>query len=232
MANSNVILIAGTVVEMEVVDTLGVSTWHEIPRLTEIGAVGEQSEPKEKTTLSDRIKKYDSGMRDAPDKNLKGQYVPFQASGDEFFNEYTKQQAFIKRCRDEEEFNIRVRWPDGEVNGFLFKSLGFEWDAGNQEEWKMFTVNGKQNSRVVYAIEIEGATTVTTTGSTQLTVKATPAGVETNDGTESGKVDWLSSDEAKATVDENGMVTGVAAGAVIIMASFRGVIDEHEITVA
>ncbi len=28
---------------------------------------------------------------------------------------------------NEEEFNIRVKWPDGEVNGFLFKALGFEW---------------------------------------------------------------------------------------------------------
>lgn len=232
MANSNVILIAGTVVEMEVVDALGASTWHEVPRLTEIGAVGEQSEPKEKTTLSDRIKKYDSGMRDAPDKNLKGQYVPFQQSGDEFFTEYTKQQAFIKRCRDEEEFNIRVKWPDGEVNGFLFKSLGFEWDAGNQEEWKMFTINGKQNSRVVYAIEIEGAATVTTLATSQLTVLTTPAGIEANDGTESGKIDWLSSDESKATVDENGLVTGVAAGSVTITATFRGVTDEHVMTVS
>ena len=40
---SNVTLIAGTVVEMEKVSELGVSTWHEVPRLTEIGAIGEQS---------------------------------------------------------------------------------------------------------------------------------------------------------------------------------------------
>ena len=105
---SNVILIAGTIVEMQV--TTGMTTtWQEVPRLTEIGAVGEQSEPKEKTTLSDRIKKYDSGMRDAPDKNLKGQYVPLQQSGDQYFNEYTLQQAFIQPCRDEEEFKFILR---------------------------------------------------------------------------------------------------------------------------
>ena len=224
---SNVILIAGTIVEMQT-DT----GWQEVPRLTEIGAVGETSEAKEKTTLSDRIKKYDSGMRDAPDKNLKGQYVPVQKSGDQYFNEYTLQQAFIKRCRDEEEFNIRVKWPDGEVNGFLFKSLGFEWDAGNQEEWKMFTVNGKQNSRVVYDVTVSGTATVATTATTQLTVTTTPAGIITNDGTGGGTVVWESSNPAKATVDQNGLVTGVAAGTTIITAEFRGVVGELEVTVS
>lgn len=224
---SNVILIAGTIVEMQV-DT----GWQEVPRLTEIGAVGETSEAKEKTTLSDRIKKYDSGMRDAPDKNLKGQYVPVQKSGDQYFNEYTLQQAFIKRCRDEEEFNIRVKWPDGEVNGFLFKSLGFEWDAGNQEEWKMFTVNGKQNSRVVYDLTVTGTATVATAATTRLTVTTTPAGVITNDGTGGSTVTWTSSNPAKATVDQNGLVTGVAAGTTIITAEFRGVVGELEVTVS
>ena len=223
---SNVILIAGTIVEMQV--TTGMTTsWQEVPRLTEIGAVGEQSEPKEKTTLSDRIKKYDSGMRDAPDKNLKGQYVPLQQSGDQYFNEYTLQQAFIKRCRDEEEFNIRVKWPDGEVNGFLFKSLGFEWDAGNQEEWKMFTVNGKQNSRVVYDLTVAGTATVAVAATNQLTVTTTPAGVDTNDG-----ITWTSSAPAKATVDDNGLVKGVAAGTTIITAEFRGVVGELKVTVS
>lgn len=224
---SNVILIAGTIVEMQT-DT----GWQEVPRLTEIGAVGETSEAKEKTTLSDRIKKYDSGMRDAPDKNLKGQYVPVQKSGDPYFNEHTLQQAFIKRCRDEEEFNIRVKWPDGEVNGFLFKALGFEWDAGNQEEWKMFTVNGKQNSRVVYDVTVSGTATVATTATTQLTVTTTPAGIITNDGTGGGTVVWTSSDPLKATVDQNGLVTGVAAGVAIITAEFRGVVGEMKVTVS
>ena len=224
---SNVILIAGTIVEMQT-DT----GWQEVPRLTEIGAVGETSEAKEKTTLSDRIKKYDSGMRDAPDKNLKGQYVPLQQSGDQYFNEYTLQQAFIKRCRNEEEFNIRVKWPDSEVNGFLFKSLGFEWDAGNQEEWKMFTVNGKQNSRVVYGLTVTGTATVATAATTQLTVTTTPAGVVTNDGTGNSTVRWLSSNPLKATVDNNGLVKGVAAGTTIITAEFRGVVGELKVTVS
>lgn len=225
---SNVTLIAGTVVEMEKVSELGVSTWHEVPRLTEIGAIGEQSEPKEKTTLSDRIKKYDSGMRDAPDKNLKGQYVPEQPVGGQYTDERTKQQEFITRCRNEEEFNIRVKWPDGDVNGFLFKSLGFEFDQGSQEDWKMFTVNGKQNSRVIYDLTVSGTATIAVAATTQLTVVTVPADIQVNDGT----VRWLSSDVTKATVDDNGLVTGVAAGTTIITAEFRGVVGELEVTVS
>lgn len=229
---SNVTLIAGTVVEMEKVSELGVSTWHEVPRLTEIGAIGEQSEPKEKTTLSDKIKKYDSGMRDAPDKNLKGQYVPEQPVGGQYADERTKQQDFITRCRNEEEFNIRVKWPDGDVNGFLFKSLGFEFDQGSQEDWKMFTVNGKQNSRVIYDLTVSGTATVAVAATTQLSVVTVPADIQTNDGTENSTVRWLSSDPLKATVDDNGLVTGVAAGTTIITAEFRGVVGELEVTVS
>ena len=229
---SNVTLIAGTVVEMEKVSELGVSTWHEVPRLTEIGAVGEQSEPKEKTTLSDRIKKYDSGMRDAPDKKLKGQYVPEQPVGGQYADERTKQQDFITRCRNEEEFNIRVKWPDGDVNGFLFKSLGFEFDQGSQEDWKMFTVNGKQNSRVIYDLTVSGTATVTVGATTQLSVATVPADIQVNDGTGNSTVRWLSSDPLKATVDDNGLVTGVAAGTTIITAEFRGVVGELEVTVS
>lgn len=229
---SNVTLIAGTVVEMEKVSELGVSTWHEVPRLTEIGAVGEQSEPKEKTTLSDRIKKYDSGMRDAPDKNLKGQYIPEQPVGGQYADERTKQQDFITRCRNEEEFNIRVKWPDGDVNGFLFKSLGFEFDQGSQEDWKMFTVNGKQNSRVIYDLTVSGTATVTVAATTQLSVATVPADIQVNDGTGNSTVRWLSSNPLKATVDDNGLVTGVAAGTTIITAEFRGVVGELEVTVS
>ena len=229
---SNVTLIAGTVVEMEKVSELGVSTWHEVPRLTEIGAVGDQSEPKEKTTLSDRIKKYDSGMRDAPDKNLKGQYVPEQPVGGQYADERTKQQDFITRCRNEEEFNIRVKWPDGDVNGFLFKSLGFEFDQGSQEDWKMFTVNGKQNSRVIYELTVSGTATVAVAATTQLSVVTVPADIQVNDGTGNSTVRWLSSDPLKATVDDNGLVTGVAAGTTIITAEFRGVVGELKVTVS
>lgn len=223
---TNVVLIAGTIVEHETV--VGpVSTWAVAPKLLEIGAIGEQSEPKEKTTLSDTVKKYDSGMRDAPDKNLKGQYIPLQESGDADFDNYGLQQDFITRCRNEEEFNVRIKWPDGEVNGFLFKSLGFEFDQGTQEDWKMFTSNGKQNSRVIYALTVTGALTAAVLGTDQLSITTIPSDLDTSAGT----VYWSSDDEAVATVDANGLVTGVTAGTANITAEFRGVTDTQEFTV-
>ena len=225
--SKDVILIAGTTVEHETV-TGGVSTWALAPRLTEIGAIGEQSEPKEKTTLSDVIKKYDSGMRDAPDKNLKGQYIPLQESTDVDYADYVLQQAFITRCRNEEEFNVRVNWPDGEVNGWKHKTLGFEWDQGTQEDWKMFTTNGKQNSRVVYNVAVTGTAAIATAATTQLSITTVPADIDQA----TGVVYWSSGDESIATVDTNGLVTGVASGTVNITAEFRGVTAILEITVS
>ncbi len=225
--SKDVTLIAGTVVEHETVSGM-TSTWAVAPRMTEIGSIGEQSEPKEKTTLSDTIKKYDSGMRDAPDKNLKGQYIPHQEVGDEFYDEYVLQQAFITRCRNEEEFNIRITWPDGEVNGWKQKALGFEWDQGTQEDWKMFTTNGKQNSRVIYDVSVTGTLTVAIAATTQLTMDTVPTGIDQTTGT----VYWSSDDEAIATVDTAGLVTGVASGTVNITAEFRGVTTTVEVTVS
>jgi hypothetical protein len=72
--SQDVILVAGTKFEMQLSD----GSWSRVPKMTSIGAIGEQSESKPKTTLEDTIRKYDSGLRDAPDKNVKGQYIPKQ----------------------------------------------------------------------------------------------------------------------------------------------------------
>lgn len=220
----DVILNAGTTVEHQLAD----GSWKLIPKVTVLGAVGEQAEAKEKTTLSDRIKKYGSGLRDAPDKNMQGNYIPTQETGDEYYNEYLLQQDFFDRARNEEEFNVRVNWSDGEVTGFLFKSLGFNFNDGNQEEWKMWTVNGKQNSRVVYKVTVSGTATVAVAATSQLTVALVPAGLTPD---EYGEVTWTSSDETKATVSASGLVTGVAAGSCIITAEIRGVVGSVALTV-
>lgn len=224
--SQDVILVAGTRFEQQLSD----GTWQRVPRMTSIGAIGEQSEAKEKTTLEDRIKKYGSGLRDAPDKNVKGQYVPYQETGDQYYDEYTLQQSFITRCRNEEEFNVRVVWPDGETNGFLLKALGFEYDDATQEDWKMFTINGKQNSRMIYAATVTGSAAMTAGDDEQFTVSVVPSTVDATEYEDD--VVWSSSDEAVATVSETGLVTAVAAGTTTITAEVRGVPGTLEVTVS
>lgn len=224
--SQDVILVAGTRFEMQLL----AGTWQRVPKMTSIGAIGEQSEPKEKTTLEDRIKKYGSGMRDAPDKNLKGQYIPKQETGEEYYDDYLLQQAFIKRCRNEEEFNVRVTWPDGEVNAFLYKSLGFEWDESTQEDWKMFTCNGKQNSRMIFGAVVSGTSTVNVGENVTLMIEPDPISITLDEYID--EIVWSSSDTDVATVDEDGVVTGVAAGTAVITGEIRGVPGTLEITVS
>lgn len=220
----DVTLLAGTIVEHETAP----GVWAVAPNLTSIGETGEMSEPKEKTNLSNRIKRYGSGLRDAPDKTIQGQYIPLQESGDEYYADYVLQQAFITRCRNEEEFNMRIKWPDTEITGFLFKSLGFKFTEGTQEDWKMWEVAGKQNSRPVYDVTLSGTATVAVAATTALTTTLTPL----LNAAETGTVTWKSSDVAKATVDSSGVVTGVAAGTTNITAEVRGVIGTLEVTVS
>lgn len=224
--SQDVILVAGTRFEMQ----LPAGTWQRVPKMSSIGAIGEQAEPKEKTTLEDRIKKYGSGLRDAPDKNLKGQYIPKQETGEAYYNDYLLQQAFIKRCRNEEEFNVRVVWPDDEVNAFLYKSLGFEWDEVTQEDWKMFTCNGKQNSRMIFGAIVSGTSAVATGQTVTLMITPDPESVTLDEYV--NEIVWSSSDTDVATVDENGVVTGVAAGTAVITGMIRGVPGTLEITVS
>lgn len=203
--------------------------WYPIPNCTDIGALGEDAEKKEKTNLGDDVKRYGSGMQDAPDKAIKGQVIPFQDADSPYYQAYLDQQRFIKRARNREEFMVRVTWKDGETNSFLFKALGYQVDSPNQAEWKMFTVNGVQNTRVLWDVEVTGATTLAAAADTTLTAATVPSDLKLNTG-ETFK--WSSSDVAVATVDAaTGEVTGVAAGTVTIMAEIRGVTGYHEITV-
>lgn len=230
LTKSDVILVAGTIVEHQLTN----GDWQRVPRLTAIGAIGEQSEPKEKTTLEHTIRKYDSGLRDAPDKNLTGQYIPVQEVGDTYYDDYILQQAFLDRLKCEEEFNTRVTFPDGDVYGWLHKALGFQIDEATQEDWKMFTSNGKQNSRVIYQsdLSITGGSAVTVAGTLNLQLETARSGLEL------GTVVWKSDDELLATVaadvadSTKAVVTGVAAGTVNITAEVRGVPVTLEVTVS
>lgn len=211
------------------IEHLDDGTWYDVPNVTDIGALGEQAEKKEKTNLNDKIKKYSDGLQDAPDKAIKGQYIPEQETGSEYETDYTNQQRFIKRCRNKEEFFVRVTWDSGKQNVFLFKALGFEFDSPNQAEWKMFTCNGSQNTRMLWDVDISGPDTVTVASTIQLAAATDPIDLELGDAEE---FVWASEDAVVATVDAStGEVTGVAAGVVNITATVRGVTGYHEVTV-
>ena len=72
-------------------------------------------------------------------------------------------------------------------------------------------------------LSLDKATLSVSAGSTgQIAATTTPAGM---------RVTWGSSDAAKATVDQSGLVTGVAAGSATITATFGGITKSCTVTV-
>lgn len=84
--------------------------------------------------------------------------------------------------------------------------------------------------RPVDTLAVTGTATITLPGDTQLTADATFFDETTEDV--SSDATWESSDEAIATVDSTGLVTGVAAGTADITATYRGVSDSLTVTVS
>jgi len=136
-------LAAGTLVEY----SLDVVTpaWVELEGILSIGAMGFMAEPKDRTVLKDTEKKYGAGMKDAPDKTIKGQH----------YSSNTDQKAFLDACKLAKTVLIRVTYPDkpdsnpasvGTIAESEIATLGFELDDVKGEDWMMFTVNGKQNT--------------------------------------------------------------------------------------
>ncbi len=213
--SDDVTLAAGTIVQHY--DTDGV--WKRIPRVTSTGDTGSLAEAKEKTTLEDRIKRYGAGLRDAGDKNFKGQRIPVQDAGSEHSTDRDLQDLWIERCKDEDEMQMRIIFPDKERAAFTWKSLGYLVDDVTAEDWKMFTINGKQNSTVVWddapaltAVDLQGSTALTVGDAEQLVVVNTPSDAfwEVNQDT------YESDDIAVVSVSKWGYVTAISAGSATI----------------
>lgn len=128
--------------------TAGANTYIPVHGITDIGAIGLTAERKEKTNLADKQKKYGAGLQDSPEKAIKGQVVPFKDTGDVDEALYDVQQQFLADCRAKKQMMVQITWEDGETSEFLFQPLGVEIDSASSSEWKIFTVNGSQNSDV------------------------------------------------------------------------------------
>lgn len=139
--SNDVTLAAGTIVSYSL--DLDTPVFVKLEGALSVGAMGEMAEPKEKTQLSDLVKKYSAGMKDSPDKTIKGQYMGSDAD----------QKAFLQAANETKDMLIKIECPDkpddtgtGTVIEFELATLGMELDEVTNEDWMMFTVKGKQNS--------------------------------------------------------------------------------------
>lgn len=134
-------LAAGTVVKFST-DLQTPAYDKTIKGVLSIGAVGEMAEAKDATTLADTVKKYGAGMKDSPDKSIKGQHWALDDD----------QKAFLTAAKNNDTILVQVTYPipkggtTGAIATMEFKLLGFELDDVTGEDWMMFTVNAKQNS--------------------------------------------------------------------------------------
>ena len=129
-------------------ETVTIGDYIKVHGMQDVGEIGLTSEAKDKTNLEDTSKKYGSGMQDAPDKELKGNVIPYQGGDGPYLSEYTVQQTFINVCKAETAFMVKIEYADGETDEFLVKPLGYKTSAPNSSEWKSFSVPCKQNSAV------------------------------------------------------------------------------------
>jgi hypothetical protein len=234
-STQDVVLMSGTKFEWY---NCADDSWNNVPKVTTIGAIGSFSEPKEKTTLSDSIKTYGAGMRDAEDKSIKGMCIPYQGDGDEFFEDYKLQQAFFTAAKGEKALIVRVQTPNGrDASGakryegvtFQLQLLGFQIDDAKQEDWKQFTINAKQNSVVMWGVSAEA---VTVKAGATVAVAVTTDPIEYLETAYSVTAD--SDDEAVATVLVVGRtvtVTGFGVGSTFVTIMVDGLSTVTEVTV-
>jgi len=215
-SNEDVALVGGSYFEFYDTST---GLWKRVPRIISTGDIGSTSEAKEKTTTEDRIKRYGAGIRDGADKNFKGQHIPVQSIGSEHYVDYLLQKEWLDKCKAETEMQMRLIWADAERAAFTFKPFGYMVDDSSAEDWKTFTVNGKQSSFVAWstaptltAVTLNSTGTVSVGSGEQLTV--------TNDAVGAFwcvNEDTFTSDEPTvASVTKWGYVKGVSAGTATI----------------
>lgn len=130
-------LAAGTLFKA---DIGGDGTMVQIPGIISVGATGDETEAKSKTTMSDDRQVYGAALPDSPDKTIKGQ----------FFSTDDSQKAFVAKAKAREAIDCEMEWPDGTTGAFTLQLLGFSIDEATAEDWVMFTIPSRQNTDVVW----------------------------------------------------------------------------------
>ncbi len=229
MSTEDVVLVAGTLVQQQLSD----GTWARIPKVSSTGATGEKAEPKEKTTVGDIIKKYGTGMQEAPEKTFKVQVIPTQDTGSQYEVDRALQQLFIASAKAKESMQMRVTWPDLERATMAIQTLGYEVDDATADAWKIATIMAKQNSVTQWGTA-PAMTDITVSGETALTA-ATEYPLtwvpEPLDSFYVADTTFTTSDEAVAIVSDAGVITAVATGSADITVIMHGISKVHAVTV-
>lgn len=118
----------------------GATEWTPVQGVTAIGQVGEKASTQEQTTLEDTAKRYQAGMFDGPDKELKGKYY----DGD------TGQVAFFAAAQARENVMILHVWPDGVTATYELALLGYFRDETQGEQGIGWVVPGKQSGETTW----------------------------------------------------------------------------------
>ena len=119
-------------------DVTGGTTFVLAEGIQSLGAIGDEAEAKDKTTISDTRKVYGAGIVDSPDMEISLIYLVKDAN----------QVSFIDACKARTPMNIEATWPNGTSGTFEFQPFGFSINETTAEGWIMASVKGKQNTEV------------------------------------------------------------------------------------
>lgn len=133
MAASSIAKIgAGTVLAYET-DTPG--SYVDLENATAIGATGEQGEFVEVTPIASTTKKFISGMKTPPDKEITMNDVPADS----------EDQDFLLKAKSNETVNMKVTFSNGRVGMFALALSGYVVNEPEGGSAVTITVYGKQS---------------------------------------------------------------------------------------